>query len=120
MIEILPETKIEFVALRLSGKLDDEDYTIIVPLLEKQIEAHGSITLFWEMVDFEGWTIPALWADTKFDVKHATDIDRIAMVGEKKWHELMTQMVKPFTSAEVRYFESDERAPALRWVQEKL
>jgi hypothetical protein len=115
MIKILPETKDNFVALRLSGKLDDEDYTIIVPLLEKQIEAHGSITLFWEMVDFDGWTVPALWADTKFDLKHASDLDKVAMVGDKKWQELLKKLMRPFTSARLRFFESAERESALQW-----
>lgn len=118
MHETLPETHDAFVALRLRGKLDEEDYRTIVPLLKDRIARHGKIALFWEMQDFGGWTPGGLWADTKFDVAHANDFTRIALVGEKKWHEWMTMVMKPFTSAEVRYFDESERQAALKWAQQ--
>ncbi len=119
MHTFLSETQDSFVALRLSGKLDKSDYEAIVPLLEKHITAHGKISLCWEMHDFEGWTPGGLWADTKFDIHHANDFTRIAIVGEKKWHEWMASFMKPFTSAEVKYFESDERERAIAWARER-
>lgn len=115
MHTILPETKGDFVALEVSGKLDAQDYEILVPLFETQLEEHGKISVFWEMKDFHGWTGGGLWEDMKFDVKHATEFTRVAMVGERKWEERMTQMMKPFTTAEVRFFDADERDKALRW-----
>ncbi|RYD91602.1 MAG: STAS/SEC14 domain-containing protein, partial [Sphingobacteriales bacterium] len=45
----------------------------------------------------------------------AGDFRRIAIVGEKKWHEWMATAMKPFTSAEVRYYDHSERAAALAW-----
>ena len=118
MHKILPETNGSLVALRLSGKLDKTDYQMIVPLLESRIAQHQKISLFWEMSDFEGWTPAGLWADTKFDVKHANDFTRIALVGEKKWHDWMASLMKPFTSAEVRYFDVTERETALAWTKQ--
>lgn len=118
MHTILDETKDGFVALEVSGKLETSDYHVLIPVLERQIEAHGKIALFWEMRDFHGWTGGGLWADTKFDVKHAGDFTRVAMVGDRKWEEHMTTCMKPFTSAEVKFFDIDERESALRWAQE--
>lgn len=115
MHKILSETRGAFVALQLTGKLDETDYREIVPLLETRIAEHGKIALYWEMKSFEGWTPGGLWADTKFDIHHANDFARIAIVGEKKWHEWMASLMKPFTGAEVRYFDLDERQQALDW-----
>lgn len=115
MHKLLPETKDAFVALRLSGKLDESDYESMLPILEERIARYGKISLYWEMRDFEGWTIDGLLSDAGFDTKHKDDFIRIAMVGEKKWHGWMTKMLKPFTSAEVRYFDIDETAAALGW-----
>ena len=114
---LLPESKEGFVALRLSEKLDGKDFDRIIPILEEQIEAHGKIALFWEMASFEGWTTEALFADTGFDLQHRNDFTRIAMVGEKKWHAWMTKLMKPFTSAEVKYYEIPERENALAWTR---
>lgn len=118
MFRELTESTPAVAAFVMSGTLTKEDYDQIVPLLESRIKAHGEISLYWEMEDFKGWTPSALWADTKFDVSHHDDFKRIALVGEKTWHSWMEPLMKPFTSAEVRYFDQGERETALRWVQD--
>lgn len=120
MHTLLPESKEGFVALRLSEKLDKDDFAEIIPILEKQIDAHQKIALYWEMASFEGWTTEAFFADTGFDIEHHNDFTRIAMVGEKKWHKWMTKLMKPFTSAEVKYFEIQEREEALDWARGEI
>lgn len=118
MYRLLPESTGDFVALQLSAKLDAADYGGITSVLEERIAKHGKISLLWDMREFDGWTAGGLWADTKFDVKHAQDFSRIAMVGEKKWQDWMASLMKPFTSAEVRYFDVIERETALAWALE--
>jgi len=118
MHTLLPESTEGFVALRLSEKLDRDDFDQIIPILKEQIAAHGKIALYWEMASFDGWTTEALLADTGFDIEHHDDFTRIAMVGEKKWHKWMAKLMKPFTSAEVKYFEVQEREDGLAWAQE--
>ena len=53
-----------------------------------------------------------LWQDIKFDVKHFGDIERLAMVGEKKWEQWMATFCKPFTTATVKYFPQGQSAEA--------
>ena len=60
------------------------------------------------MMDFHGWEGIALWDEVKFDVKHARDLERLAVVGDAKWEKLMSTVARLFTSAETRYF--DHRA----------
>ena len=40
------------------------------------------------------------------------------MVGEKKWQEWMTDLMKPFTKAEIKFFELVERNTALEWIKQ--
>jgi hypothetical protein len=35
------------------------------------------------IVNFKGWTLSAVWADLKFDITHYSDIERLAVVGER-------------------------------------
>ena len=70
------------------------------------------------MRDFHGWTAGALWEDIKFDVRHFRDIERLALVGEKKWEKGMAVFCKPFTTAKVRYFERAKADEARAWLQE--
>jgi hypothetical protein len=41
---------------------------------------------------------------------------KIAMVGEKRWQELMSSICVPLTTGEIRYFHSDELNVAHGWV----
>jgi hypothetical protein len=56
--------------------------------------------------DFHGWGLHALW-DDKFPT-HCIRIDRIALVGDKKWMERMAKVCKAFTLARVGYFDASE------------
>lgn len=53
----------------------------------------------------------------RFDIQHANDFEKIAMVGEKNWQKWMTNLMKPFTNAEINFFEPGERAAALEWIK---
>jgi hypothetical protein len=68
------------------------------------------------MQDFHGWEASALWQDIKFDFKHFADIERLAMVGDKKWEKWMSDFCRPFTTAKIRYFGKEEAEAAQRWV----
>jgi hypothetical protein len=108
----------KLVEVRLSGKLHKADYEHFVPEVEKAIAANGKIRVLMEMHDFHGWDLPALWQDIKFDRKHHQDIERIAMVGDKKWESGMAAFCKPFTGAKIRYFDVKESAAAREWIAE--
>jgi hypothetical protein len=118
MIEKLPESEGNILGYRLSGKLHDEDYQQWVPELEAAIAAHGKIRLLAEFHDFHGWDAKALWDDIKFDAKHASDFERIAMIGEKTWEKWMAKVCKPFTSAKIKYFDAGDRDAAWAWLKE--
>jgi hypothetical protein len=117
-VQELNEGKV--ISVKMSGKLTAEDYSHLVPEMERQIKAHGKLRMLVEMHDFHGWEVAALWEDMKFDVKHFKDIERIAMVGETKWQHGMATFCKPFTTAKIRYFDRSEAAQALPWLEEGL
>ncbi len=72
------------------------------------------------MKDFHGWGAGALWQDIKFDIKHFKDIERLAMVGDRKWEKGMSIFCKPFTTAKVKYFDSKEIDKAQVWIKEGI
>jgi hypothetical protein len=103
--------------LHLTGKLAREDYETFVPVVERLVEQHGKIRLLVEMHDFHGWTAGALWEDTKFAVQYFSDIERLAVVGEKQWQEGLSLFSKPFTAAVVRYFDHSKADEARAWLR---
>jgi hypothetical protein len=69
-----------------------------------------------EMHDFHGWTAGGLWEEIKFDARHFSDVDRLALVGETRWQELLADLCRPFTTANVRFFGADEASAARAWL----
>jgi len=100
----------------VSGKLTHEDYQRFVPAFERLVKEHGKIRVLFEMADFHGWQAGALWDDIKFDLKHFSDIERLAMVGDKKWEQGMAAFCRPFTTAKVQYFDSAALQQARAWL----
>ena len=109
----------KILEVHITGKLTVEDYAEFIPDSEDMIDRYGKIRILVVLNDFRGWGARALWDDLKWDARHASDIERIAVVGEKKWHQWMTGFCKPFTSAEVRYYDQDKLPAARLWMESK-
>jgi hypothetical protein len=108
----------KMIHVTVSGKLTKEDYKLFIPILEEDIRENGKIRILFHMHDFHGWDISALWEDLKFDIKHFSDIERLAMVGDKKWEKGMAAFCKPFTTAKIRFFAPEEIDTAREWLME--
>lgn len=117
MIQILEGTRPDVVSTKAMGKLTKEDYDKLIPVLRKKLDEHDKIRWYFEMEKFEGWEPKAAWEDAKFDIKNATNLEKVAMVGGKQWEEALTKLMKPFTTAEVKYFETAEKQEAIKWIE---
>ena len=120
MIEQLHQTSEKVLGFKMSGKLHDEDYKRFVPLVDAAIAKDGKVRLLAQFHDFHGWDLHALWDDIKFTRAHGRDIERIAMIGDKKWEEWMAKVCRPFTSASVKYFDVSALPDAWAWLREGL
>ena len=95
MIELLGQSSGKVFGMKVSGKLLHEDYQQFVPTLEKLIEEHGAVRCLIEMADLQGIELRALWDEIKFDVCHARQIERCAVIGDRAWEAWMTRLSRP-------------------------
>jgi nucleotide-binding universal stress UspA family protein len=120
MLQFIPVFDGNIIAVRASGQLTDADYQNFLPQLEQQIDQLGKVCLLFEFDNFSGWDIDAAKDDVKFAMKHLSDFERIAMVGDKSWEYWMALLAKPFLlSSEVRYFNRENLQDAWDWLREK-
>jgi hypothetical protein len=119
MIELLLTDLPDTIGFKVTGKLHDEDYKTFVPLLEEAIStAKGKVRLLAQFEDFHGWDWHAAWDDLVLGVKHYSDVERLALVGDRDWERLMAAFCKPFTQATVKYFEAFDIDAAWAWLRE--
>lgn len=99
------------------GKLTDEDYNRIIPLLQEKLKTYKKIRWYFEMRDFKGWSFSAMWRDIKFDFSNEEHLEKIAMVGDKKWEKELTVLMNVFTDADIKFFEIADRQQAQNWIK---
>ncbi len=117
-IELNEEDGGKVLTVHVSGKMVKADYEVFVPEFDRLVAQHRKLRVLFDMTGLLGWDAGALWADTKFAIKHYSDIERIAMVGEKKWQHGMATFCKPFTKAKVAYFDCIDAEKAREWLDE--
>lgn len=106
----------KFIEIAISGKLTSEAYEAFLPAIESKIDEFGKVRMLVVLHDFHGWDAGALWEDIKFDWKHHSHIERLAIVGESNWEKGMSGFCKPFTSATIQYFDVADVDKARAWV----
>jgi hypothetical protein len=118
MITPLPQSTDRLLGFKLSGKLHDDDYQQFVPVVEAAIRKSGKVRLLAQFTDFEGWDLHAVWDDTKFATQHCSDVEKIALVGDRAWEKWMAVVCKPFTLAKLEYFDDTDLERAWQWLAE--
>jgi hypothetical protein len=67
---------------------------------------------------FQGWDNKDNWEDVSFQSGYDRQIDKIAIVGEKRWQELAEAFVgKGIRSTDIRYFTPSDTVLARAWIQ---
>lgn len=117
-IQLNEEDGGKILVVRVSGKLAKADYAHFVPEFERLVRLHGKLRLLFDMTDFHGWDAAAAWEDFKLGIKHFADIERLAMIGDKKWQHGMAIFCRPFTKATIRYFDHADATKARKWLDE--
>lgn len=118
MLEILPETQKNVLAVRVSGELEIADFDTYRNMLRDLMQRYDETHLYYEMLDVD-WVQPvAAIENGLFDIIHGLDYGRVAMVGEKKWQEWAAKLISPVKKKGVKYFDLAEKEKAMTWVLE--
>ena len=117
MLQILELTNKNLIATEASGKLTAKDIEKIHPLIHAILDRGMKVRWYFEMKDFDGWDVKGFWEDLKMDAAHAKDYEKIAMVGDKKWQNWITKFMKPFTNAEIKFFDLKDKETAKQWIK---
>jgi len=108
-----------FLSLKAIGTLTHQDYLKITPMIDSALGEvkDPQVNVFIDATELEGWELRAAWDDFKLGLKHNSEFNRIAIMGNKTWQEYLAKIAAWFISGEVKFFEDTETA--LTWLQEK-
>ena len=108
----------DLVTARVTGTLTQAELVALQKAVGEIIRKQGRARLLVLAEDFAGWEPGATWGDFTFQVQHDSSIDRMAIVGEKKWADLVllftSQGLRPFP---IEYFDTADISRARAWLR---
>lgn len=108
-----------FLTFKAIGTLTHQDYLTITPMIDSALAevSHPRVRALVDCTELEGWELRAAWDDFKLGLKHGSEFEKVAIVGNKQWQSIMAAIGGWFISGEVQYFEEIEHA--LSWLYAK-
>ena len=116
-MQLLPFTQDNLIAVRVSAILTTEELTQFKAMIKHVIDQYGEVRLYFEMEQFDGWQPESFLDNALFDLLHARQFSKVALVGEKTWQAWLAKLVNLVKWGEVKYFDLEQRVQAIEWVQ---
>lgn len=107
----------EIVAYEFDEKLEKEDVEHVHDDLKEAISASDSVRFFADMRHLSEVEPEAILEDLKLTREYLGDIERFAVVGDKRWQSWLTGMTDKLARGEARYFDPDHLDEAEAWVR---
>jgi hypothetical protein len=116
MIKILDRSKGKVFGLEATGKITLEDIENVEGQLKEAIEKYDKINWVFIVRDFKGASIKGMYEDVKFCLKNLKHFDKMAVVGEKLWLELLIKADGLIFGE--KYFDISKLEDAWKYVEE--
>jgi hypothetical protein len=117
MLEIFDDTENGIVRLAYVGEIQPTDYEVLDPVFEKIIKTRQPLRLLVDWTRFSGWSQESESLAFWYRIRHRGDMERIAVVGEGKWHSAVTEF-DTIVDAEVRLYDTRSEDEAVRWLRD--
>jgi hypothetical protein len=116
MIQKMNQSAGNAAGYKISGTVTKADYDSMVPDVETLVKQNGTVNLLLEMTEFKWEKVSAWGADMQFGRDYRKKIEKMAIVGDKKWQDWLTKVAEPFYAVEAKFFSSDDIDDAWAWV----
>jgi len=105
------------IVLRITGLLRKSEMDAALANEARKWGPATRIKALVIMEDFEGFERGADWGDITFLVKHDSQIEKIAIVADRKWEsDALTFAGAGFRQGQVRFFPHNQVAQARAWL----
>jgi hypothetical protein len=111
------EKRAGHLTVRVSGRLKRGELSQAEKAAMEMMRSGSKIRFLLLAENFEGWDRMGDWGELTFQSRFDKQIERIAIVGEKRWQQLAEAFVgKGLRSVDIRYFTPNQAALARAWI----
>ncbi len=105
------------ITARVSGKVKKTEVETAQKVVIRIIGSGLKARILLIAEGFNGWEDKGNWGDVSFQMKYDEQIEKIAVVGQKKWEDLVSAFLgKGLRSVEIRFFPPFRLGIARAWV----
>jgi stage II sporulation SpoAA-like protein len=105
------------VTAKIAGKLSHSELVALQKSIVDIISRQGNVRFLVIAEGFQGWEKHGDWEDLSFQMENDPHIEKMAIVGEKKWEDLALVFVaKGFRKFPIEYFQPADLAKARSWL----
>lgn len=113
----LEESSDNVMGFRVTGFIKRKDYRAIDSEMDRLLEEYENIKLLLQFDNFL-WEFMTAWGkDAGFGMKYGAKIDKLAIVGERKWQEAMAKLSAPIFGKESKFFHAENIDSAWEWLK---
>jgi hypothetical protein len=117
MLSIIDTKKENLIAAKLSGTLTKADIETLHPMIHAVVNKGHKVDWYIELAQELSYDRAGLMENFKVDALHLSDYGKIAIVGNKKWQEWISNASNYLTSSEIKFYDVAEKDQALQWAQ---
>jgi hypothetical protein len=117
MIDLLPETMGNLIAIRMSGTVTEEDQDRSFAEMDVKLAAEKIEHLLLDWSQLDGWATGARSTGTWFGMHHRALLGRVAILADDRWADETLRVADILNAATVRRFLPSERQAALEWIR---
>ena len=115
MITKLDRSSGRVVGFTVSGDVAKADYDVLNQGVESALSESDTASVLLDLTGFHWEKVEAWGADLAFGHTYRKRIDRMAIVGDKKWEEHLAHLAKPFYAEDSAFFADADDAWA--WLE---
>ena len=110
----------EILVLNPEGPLEAADFTMVADIVDAYLDQHGALRgVLIHAKSFPGWKdFGALLAHLKFVKEHHQRIEKVAIVADGAFANIMPYIANHFIHAQVRHFDLVREDDAWGWLRQ--
>ena len=105
------------LAIRITGEISDIEHAQLNQLIQRYIAAWKRSRLLIVVAHYTSFnSAEALYEDLRMVKAHADSIDKMAVVGDRRWKQTWAGLFGLFSGIQTHYFYIDEIEAASQWI----
>jgi hypothetical protein len=118
MLEITELGTEKVVGMLIDGKVSTRDFEKVERVIEERLRLHEKISLYVEVISFEGMSAEALFKDITLALRNWRRFEKEAVVTDTTWLRYAAEIGDKLTPGiDVKVFKLAENEAARQWVR---